>query len=112
MSRRFSESDQLHRLNQIGMQLDVPNAFREPEVSVALMLSNEQRNRIRSIEVETFAAMLQSLWPDPHPRTRAPFEVNSRPLARVPGRADSGTDHNGETDGATISLPARRSSAC
>ena len=73
-------SDQLHRLNQIGMQLDVPSAFREPEVSAALMLSSEQRDRIRSIEVEAFAAMLQSLWPDPHPRAGAPFEVNSRPL--------------------------------
>jgi eukaryotic-like serine/threonine-protein kinase len=57
-------ADQLHRLHQIGLQADVPAAFREPEVAAALGRTDEQRDRIRTIEEEEFLGLLRWFRPD------------------------------------------------
>jgi serine/threonine protein kinase len=56
--------EQLRRLYQIGLQADVVGAFREPEVAAVLGLTDEQRDRIRTIEEQGFRDMLRSFRPD------------------------------------------------
>jgi hypothetical protein len=62
--------EQLRRLHQIGLQADVAGAFREPEVAAVLGLTDEQRDRIRTIEEEEFLDLLRSLRPDLLPADR------------------------------------------
>jgi serine/threonine protein kinase len=57
-------AQQLLRLYQIGLQADVIGAFREPEVAAVLALTEEQRDRIRTIEEEDFLDLLKSFRPD------------------------------------------------
>jgi serine/threonine protein kinase len=64
---------QLTRLHQIGLQADVAAAFREPEISDALQLTDAQRDRIRTIEEERWRHLMRSVRPD-----------------RPPGNADHG----------------------
>jgi hypothetical protein len=52
--RQILSPEQRRRLRQIGLQVQGTGAFREPEVSAALKLTAEQRERIQGIEEETF----------------------------------------------------------
>jgi hypothetical protein len=45
---------QFRRLKQIGLQADVAEAIREPELVEALRLTDAQRSRVRAIEEEIF----------------------------------------------------------
>jgi serine/threonine protein kinase len=82
--------EQLRRLHQVGLQADVAGAFREPEVAAVLGLTDEQRDRIRTIEEEEFLDLLRSFRPDllpanadkgPAPKPRPP--KNERILERL-----------------------------
>lgn len=44
--------EQLHRLSEIALQVQGPRVLREPEVEIALKLTPEQKQLIRSIEAE------------------------------------------------------------
>jgi hypothetical protein len=74
-------AEQLRRLHQIGLQVDVTGAFREPEVAAVLGLTDEQRDRIRTIEEDELIALLRTFRPDllpadadkdPAPKPRPP----------------------------------------
>jgi serine/threonine protein kinase len=49
--------EQRRRLQQLALQLRGPSAFREPDITTALKLTAEQKERIRAIETETFFTM-------------------------------------------------------
>jgi serine/threonine protein kinase len=70
---------QLQRLHQIGLQADVPAAFHEPEVAAALGLTDEQRDRIRTIEEEGFRDWLRSVRPDLVPADAGPAPKHKSP---------------------------------
>jgi serine/threonine protein kinase len=57
-------AEQLRRLHQLGLQADVAGAFREPEVAAVLGLTDEQRDRIRTIEDEGIRDWLRLIRPD------------------------------------------------
>ncbi len=52
--RKVLSPEQAKRLQQIALQLQGTGAFRDPDVVAALKLTAEQRERIRSIEADTF----------------------------------------------------------
>ena len=52
------------RLRQIGLQWDGPFAFRDPEVVLALRLTSEQREQIRTIEDDLNFQWMQNMRPD------------------------------------------------
>jgi hypothetical protein len=64
--------EQVHRLRQIGLQLDGPAAFQDPEVVAALRLTNEQRDHIRAIGRESLLARLPTRWPGRIRKSSAP----------------------------------------
>ncbi len=76
---------QLRRLHQVGLQVDVSGAFREPELAAALKLTAEQRERIRIIEEEAFLGMLRSFWPGlvPADADKAAAPRNKPPNERI-----------------------------
>jgi len=47
-------SEQRQRMGQIALQCQGPRALREPDVARTLKLTTEQKERLRSIEAETF----------------------------------------------------------
>jgi serine/threonine protein kinase len=64
------------RLRQIALQSEGPAAFREPEVIEALSLTPAQRERIRTIEGETFFAQLRET------QSGKPLEEAGKPAMR------------------------------
>jgi hypothetical protein len=65
---RLLTGAQRHRLRQIGLQAEGPGAFGEAEVVSELKLTIEQRERIRTIEEETFFGWMR----DPHGNSGKP----------------------------------------
>jgi eukaryotic-like serine/threonine-protein kinase len=53
-ARKILGSDRMKRLSQIARQLQGLAAFRDPDVVSALKLTSDQRERIRTIEAESF----------------------------------------------------------
>jgi hypothetical protein len=53
-ARKILGSDRMKRLSQIARQLQGLAAFRDPDVASALRLTTDQRERIRTIEAESF----------------------------------------------------------
>jgi hypothetical protein len=73
--------EQLRRLHQIGLQADVAGAFREHEMAAALALTDEQRDRIRTIEEEEFLGLLRWFRPDLLP---ADADKGPAPMPKLP----------------------------
>ena len=79
-------ADQLRRLHQIGLQVDVFAAFQEPELAV-LGLTDEQRDRVRTIGLEEFLVVARAFRPellpanaDKEPAPKLKLSLNERLL--------------------------------
>jgi serine/threonine protein kinase len=72
---------QLRRLHEIALQMQGPTVFREPEVAMALKLSDEQRERIWAIEEETFLASMKKGGPAAGPPSERVLTVLTREQA-------------------------------
>ena len=57
---------QLKRLGQITLQIQGLMAFSRPEIVAQLRLTDSQRDRVRQIEAEIFAFLMQQVGPDDH----------------------------------------------
>ncbi len=64
--------EQLRRLHQIGLQVNVPASFREPEVAAVIELTDEQRSRLRIIEDEGWLDLFRTFRPNMGPPARDP----------------------------------------
>ena len=71
---------QLHRLEQITLQLQGPRAFSQPEIIAKLRLTDAQREKIRQIEMEAFA----SVWDVHNGEHRRPPPGNLRETVLQP----------------------------
>jgi hypothetical protein len=76
--RQILGQEQRGRLRQIALQLQGTGAFREPGIAAALKLTAEQRERIRTIDEETFFSMLER--PRPGPGRGDPWKAHEEKL--------------------------------
>jgi serine/threonine protein kinase len=75
--------DQRRRLRQIGLQSDVASTLRQPDVALALRLTNDQRAQIRHIEEEAFAEICKRMMPGMHQFITAGPKTSTRSNERI-----------------------------
>ena len=71
--------EQLRRLHQLDLQADVAAALREPEVLAKIKLTEEQRDRIKTIEQQEMAH-----WKGGHQRDATPNSAEKNPGRNLP----------------------------